>query len=174
MIHDNASAREQIIATLSRLQDAENQCRPADVVVAYADHGLLELDGRLVRGRRGVLEAFERLRRRPAVAGTPSWPGGVIRQATSVHVEFVSPTEARSSTFFVATSALGSDHTGSYADRFVLDAAKGTWLIAHRAVSIDSAAATSGARGVRHQRRGPVAVGSRPAVAGPAISRRTR
>lgn len=174
MIHDNPSARDEILSTLARHQDAENQCRPAGIAAAFAEQGVLEIDGKVLRGRRSILVAFERLRCRPPVAGTPSWPGGVIRQARQTHVEFISASEARCHTLFVATSATGVDHTGSYLDRFVYDASAGAWLIAHRTVAIDSASGTSAARTTLRaaRRQAVLRAGKRPSIAGPPVSRR--
>lgn len=174
LIHDNADARAAILSVLARHQDAENQCRAVEIAASFAVQGLFEADGKVIRGRRSIQAAFERLRTRPGVAGSPSWPAGVIRQSRAANVEFVSATEARSHSLFVATSATGVDHTGSYSDRFGYEPATGQWLIVHRVVVVDTASATSAARSSVRARRRPALVGlaKRPSVAGPSVSRR--
>lgn len=167
-IDDRAAVR----ATLLAFDAAANMGRVGDVAATFLLEGVLEHHGRVLRGRAAILADLERLRGRPRVAGSPSGPGTVIRQATSVQVELVSPTEAHCYSRFVATSVTGVDHSGHYTD--VVRLAGGRWLIAHRRVSVDTAVTRSAQRGgVRRERVAPPV--SRPPVAGPsAVDRRTR
>ena len=164
--------RDAVRATLTAFEVGTNLGRTADVAATFAEGGVLETGGKVLRGRAAILADLERLRGRPRVAGSPSGPGTVIRQLISTQVEFVSPTEAHCYSRFVATSVTGVDHSGHYTD--VVRLVGGSWLIAHRRVAVDTAATRSALRGgVRRQSAAPLV--PRPPVAGPSVvGRRTR
>jgi len=164
--------RDAVRATLTACEVGTNMGRAADVAATFAEGGVLETGGKVLRGRAAILADLERLRRRPRVAGSPSGPGTVIRQLTSTQIEFVSPTEAHCYSRFVATSVTGVDHSGHYTD--VVRLVGGSWLVAHRRVSVDTAVTRSALRGgVRRKRVAPLV--PRPPVAGPSVvDRRTR
>lgn len=164
--------REAVRATLTAFDAAANMGRAGDVAATFLLGGVLEQDGKILRGRPAILADLERLRGRPRVAGSPRGPGTVIRQLTTVQVEFVGPTEAHCYSRFVATSLTGVDHSGHYTD--VVRLVDDRWLIAHRRVTVDAAASASAVRSTARRAR-PDRSALRPAVAGPSVvGRRTR
>jgi hypothetical protein len=174
MDFQQTSSRDAIRATLAAFDAADSMGRHHDVAATFLAGGVLETGGRVLRGRGAIQVDFERLRRRPRVAGSPNGPGALVRQLTSSTVEFVSPTEAHCYSRFVATSVTGVDHTGHYSD--VVRLVGGSWLIAHRRVTVETAVTTSAVRGrVRRGRRTVAPFVTRPPVAGPSVvGRRTR
>lgn len=173
MTAESSDAHGAIRAVLSRYDRAENLGRHPELTATFEVGGVLDDGGRLLRGRPAIQAEFDRRRNRPRVAGSPAGAGSVLRQITSTQIEFVSSTEARCYSRFVATSQFGVDHHGHYADlvRFV----DGAWLIAHRRVTVDATAATSAQRlRVRRNRGSGSPHVIRPAVAGPSVGGRSR
>lgn len=177
MTREPAGARESILATVAAYETAERLCRTADLAATFAGRGVLEMDGRLYRGRSAIQNALDQLRRRPRVAGSPAWPLDVARRTRATDIDFISSVEARAHSRFDAVSPAGPDHTGHYEDRFVYDAASGSWLIAHRTIRIDSAVASSGSRtvavrgaGRRARKVVQLPASRRPTMAGPSMS----
>jgi hypothetical protein len=53
---------------------------------------------------------------------------------SSIHIDLLSPTEARTTGYFLAITAIGPDHWGRYRDTLVKD---GRWRIRHRLLQLE-------------------------------------
>lgn len=132
--------REQIRDTLARYNWSGDAGRLDDLAATFCPDGILEVRG------------FEPLRGRSEIA---AFLGGVTRNtAANVHVKplvrhnvanvlFTSLTreQAEVSSYFTVVTHIGLDHAGRYRD--VLVPAGDGWLIKHRKVTTDWAAAGS-------------------------------
>jgi hypothetical protein len=133
-------AREQIRDTLARYNWSGDAGRLEGLAETFCADGVLEIRG------------FEPLRGRSEIV---AFLGGVTRSVSvSVDVKPVvrhnvanvlftglTPEQAHVSSYFTVATQIGLDHFGRYRDTLVPDG--DTWLIKHRKVSTDWAAANS-------------------------------
>jgi SnoaL-like domain len=133
-------AREQIRDTLARYNWSGDAGRLDGLTETFSPDGVLEIRG------------FEPLRGRSAIQG---FLGGVTAKTatsaatkpivrhnlTNVLFTELSPDQAQVSSYFTVVTHIGLDHFGRYRDTLVPDG--DTWLIKHRKVSTDWAAADS-------------------------------
>ncbi len=109
------------------------------------------------RGREAILGFITGSRR--SRSGPSRW-GAIRHHVSSLRVRPNGDAEATATSYFLAISALGPDHWGTYRDELV--AGEGGWLFASRAVTIDGADPSgwvgSGAAPVRFE---PAAGGDR-------------
>ena len=114
-------AREHIRDTLARYNWAGDAGRLDELAETFCADGVLEIRG------------FELLRGRSEIV---AFLGGVTGNFTEVTRD-----EAQVSSYFTVVTHIGLDHVGRYHDTLVPDG--NTWLIKHRKVSADWAAADS-------------------------------
>jgi hypothetical protein len=137
-------AREQIRDSLARYNWSGDAGRPDGLAETFCADGVLEIRGlEPLRGRpeivaflRGVtgnvaIDAFQKSVVKPVVR----------HNIANVLFTGLTPEEAHVSSYFTVVTHIGLDHFGRYRDIFVPDG--GTWLIKHRKVSTDWAAADS-------------------------------
>jgi hypothetical protein len=126
--------REAIRCTLTKYTFATDRGRVEDLVACFTADGVLDFEGEWrgcgqheVRAR--IVAAAELTARRS--------PGRTLlrHHLSTQHVELVSRDEARAWSYFMAVTDAGPDHVGRYVDR--LRHVAGSWLIAHRRVSVE-------------------------------------
>jgi hypothetical protein len=133
-------AREQIRDTLARYNWSGDTGRLDGLAEAFCPDGVLEVPGfEPLRGRSEIVGFLG------DVAGNIT-VGGDIKPVVRHNVANVlftaaTPDQAQVSCYFTVITHVGLDHIGRYRDTFVPDG--DTWLIKHRKVSVDWAAANS-------------------------------
>jgi SnoaL-like domain len=133
-------ARERIRDVLARYNWAGDSLRLEELAQTFCKDGELEVRGREpIRGRGAIIEFLSGV-------GTPSaQPTDVKRivrhNLTNTRFLEVTPEHARVASYFTVFTEIGLDHYGRYRDTFV--PVGGQWLIRHRFVSTDWAAADS-------------------------------
>lgn len=133
-------AREQIRDTLARYNWSGDAGRLDELAETFCADGVLEIRGLTpLRGRSEIVEFLG------GVAGNIAVGSDVkpIVRHNLVNVLFtnVTPEQAQVSSYFTVVTHIGLDHIGRYRDTLVPDG--NTWLIKHRKVSTDWAAANS-------------------------------
>jgi SnoaL-like domain len=71
----------------------------------------------------------------------PSFAGRVRHHITPVSIDFVDPTQAKATSYFLTMGRSGPDHWGIYRD--VLPTVDGVWLFARRVVTVEGHATDS-------------------------------
>ena len=138
------AARERIRDTLARYSWGGDGLRLDDVAASFCEDGELEIRGGDVHRGRDAIVAFiggvGRTEPGPAAEVGGSRP--IVRHSVS-NVRFVElgPDHALVASYFTVFTEIGLDHYGRYRDRFV--PVGDDWLIRHRFVSTDWAAAGS-------------------------------
>jgi len=130
-------AREQIRDTLCRYNSFGDRGMSVEYAAQFTEDGVLEIrDGIRAEGR----DAIEEFLRGGVMAGSdrsrPAAERPLVRHHLS-NVLFleVSPDRARVISYFLRLHRDWPEHWGLYRDLLV--PAEGTWLIAHRFVSVD-------------------------------------
>ena len=133
-------AREQIRDTLARYNWSGDVGRVADLAETFCADGVLEIrDLQPLRGRSEIASFLGGVTRNVAV-NVDVKP--VIRHnVANVLFTSLTPDEAQVTSYFTVVTHIGLDHFGRYRDTLVPDG--DTWLIKHRKVSTDWAAANS-------------------------------
>jgi hypothetical protein len=141
-------AREQIRDTLARYNWSGDAGRLDGLAETFCADGVLEIRGlEPLRGRaeivaflRGVTGNVASSADIKALAKAPVKP--IVRHnIANVLFTGLTPKEAQVCAYFTVVTGIGLDHFGRYRDVFVPDG--DTWLIKHRKVSTDWAAADS-------------------------------
>jgi SnoaL-like domain len=133
-------AREQIRDTLARYNWSGDAGRLDGLAETFCTDGVLEIRGvEPLRGRSQIADFLG------GVTGNIAGDGDVKRvvRHNIANVLFTGLTadEAHVSSYFTVVTQIGLDHFGRYRDTLV--PGDGTWLIKHRKVSTDWAAANS-------------------------------
>lgn len=139
---DEVRARVAIQDVLATYTFSGDRGRIDELLDAFADDGVLELDSGTYTGHdeiRAVLSGVAvapapRTDERPADE-RPSGPRFLRHHLTSSRIELVAPDEARAWTYFLVMTAIGVDHCGVYVDR--LRETDGRWRLVHRRVKVD-------------------------------------
>jgi SnoaL-like domain len=141
------AARERIRDTLARYSWGGDSLRLDDVAASFCEDGELEIRGGEVhRGREAIVAFIGGVGRRDpepaAPPGPADGPRSIVRHSVS-NVRFVElhPDHALVASYFTVFTEIGLDHYGRYRDQLV--PAGDEWLIRHRFVSTDWAAAGS-------------------------------
>jgi len=133
-------AREQIRDTLARYNWSGDAGRLDGLTETFCTNGVLEIRGfEPLRGRSEIQQFLGGVTAKTAsnVATKP-----IVRHIlTNVLFTDLSPDQAHVSSYFTVVTHIGLDHFGRYRDTLVPDG--DTWLIQHRKVSTDWAAADS-------------------------------
>ncbi len=126
-------AREHIRDTLARYSWAGDAGRLEELAGTFCADGVLEIRGsQTLRGRSEIV----------AFLGTVTGKATIVRHnVANVLFTNVTRDQAQVSCYFTVVTHIGLDHIGRYRDTFVPDG--DTWLIKHRKVSTDWAAADS-------------------------------
>jgi hypothetical protein len=126
-------ARLSIQQTMARYTHAADGGRSEDFAETFTPDGIMEAAGDPpVVGRAAIVAFLEQQKASLADA----MDRRLIRHfVSSLRIDFDSPEEATTSSYFMAVTQIGPDHWGRYRDRFVLF--DGDWLIAHRFVRLD-------------------------------------
>jgi hypothetical protein len=134
------AAREQIRDTLARYNWSGDAGRLDDLAATFCVDGVLEIRGQQpLRGRTAIVAFLGGV---TADLATNTAVKPVVRHnLANVLFTAVTPEEAHVSSYFTVVTHIGLDHFGRYRDTLV--PADGTWLIKHRKVSTDWAAADS-------------------------------
>ncbi|HZM29511.1 MAG TPA: nuclear transport factor 2 family protein [Acidimicrobiales bacterium] len=147
MTEAELATRERIRDTLARYSWGGDSLRLDDVAASFCEDGELEIRGGEVhRGREAIVAYIGGVGRRDAAPAAPPGPAGgrrpIVRHSVS-NVRFVElhPDHALVVAYFTVFTEIGLDHYGRYRDRFV--PVGDEWLIRHRFVSTDWAAAGS-------------------------------
>ena len=133
-------AREQIRDTLARYNWSGDAGRLDGLAETFCTDGVLEIRGfEPLRGRSEIQRFLGGVTAKTAtnVATKP-----IVRHIlTNVLFTDLTPEQAQVSSYFTVVTHIGLDHFGRYRDTLVPDG--DTWLIQHRKVSTDWAAADS-------------------------------
>lgn len=134
------AAREQIRDTLARYNWSGDAGRLDGLAETFCTDGVLEIRGvDPLRGRREITAFLGGVTGRVATDGDVK---PIVRHnLANVLFTALTPSEARVSSYFTVVTHIGLDHCGRYRDTLV--PADGTWMIKHREVSTDWAAADS-------------------------------
>ena len=136
MTLEEMMAREAIRYTMSVYNSAGDRGRMDEMMSAFAEDGVIELDGGVVAEGRDAIK--ERLmsgvteRRERASTGQRVF---LRHNITTSRIEFVSPTEADAWTYFFVITEAGLVETGVYIDQFVEVGDR--WLIKRRRARVD-------------------------------------
>lgn len=132
--------REQIRDTLARYNWSGDAGRIDDLAQTFSPDGLLEIRGYPpLHGREDIAGFLGGV-----TAGVSVSPGvkAVVRHnVANISFTSVTPDGAEVASYFTVVTHIGLDHFGRYRDTFV--PSEGRWLIQHRKVSTDWAAADS-------------------------------
>ncbi|MBW0019918.1 MAG: nuclear transport factor 2 family protein [Mycobacterium sp.] len=133
-------AREQIRDTLARYNWSGDAGRIDDLAATFCADGVLEIRGlEPLRGRSQIAAFLAGLTGKVAVNADVK---PVVRHnLTNVLFTSLTPDQANVSSYFTVFTHVGLDHFGRYRDTLVPDG--DTWLLSHRTVSTDWAAADS-------------------------------
>ncbi|MEM6106676.1 nuclear transport factor 2 family protein [Mycobacterium sp. 050272] len=133
-------AREQIRDTLARYNWSGDAGQLDGLAETFCVDGVLEVRGaQPLRGRSEIVEFLGGVTGKLAVEADVK---PVVRHnVANISFTSLTPDEARVSCYFTVVTQIGLDHFGRYRDVLVPDG--GTWLIKHRKVSTDWAAADS-------------------------------
>jgi hypothetical protein len=133
-------AREQIRDTLARYNWSGDAGRLDGLAETFCTDGVLEIRGvEPLRGRSQIAAFLGGVTGN--IAGNVDVKPVVRHNVANVLFTRMTSDEAHVSSYFTVVTYIGLDHFGRYRDTLVPDA--GTWLIKHRKVSTDWAAANS-------------------------------
>jgi ketosteroid isomerase-like protein len=141
-------AREAVRDLVARYNAFGDSGRFDQMVEVFAPDAVMDMDGVVVHGRDNIRAAFADVgagfKADSGALVDPAPPPGVqskvrphLRHCTATTaIEVLSPTEARSRSYYFVLTAKGLDHWGRYVDEFrEID---GRWYITHRRESIDA------------------------------------
>jgi hypothetical protein len=133
-------AREQIRDTLSRYNWSGDAGRLDGLAETFCTDGVLEIRGlEPLRGRSEIQRFLGGVTAKTASSAATK---PIVRHnLTNVLFTHLSPDQAQVSSYFTVVTHIGLDHFGRYRDTLVPDG--DAWLIQHRKVSTDWAAADS-------------------------------
>ena len=133
-------AREQIRDTLARYNWSGDAGRLDGLAKTFCTDGVLEIPGvEPLRGRSQIAAFLGGVTGN--IAGNVGVKPVVRHNVANVLFTELTLDEAHVSSYFTVVTHIGLDHFGRYRDTLVPDG--GTWLIKHRKVSTDWAAANS-------------------------------
>lgn len=133
-------AREHIRDTLARYNWSGDAGRLEDLAATFCLDGVLEIRGsEPLRGRSAIAAFLGGLTGN--IAASADVKPIVRHNVTNVLFTELTREQAHVSCYFTVVTHIGLDHFGRYRDTFVPDG--DTWLIKHRKVSTDWAAADS-------------------------------
>ncbi len=133
------AAREHIRDTLARYNWSGDSARLDDMAHTFCADCELQLRGEQpLRGRSAIVEFLLGI----TTSATQSEMPRIVRHnLTNIRFLEVAPQQARVASYFTVFTEIGLDHYGRYRDTFV--PVDDEWLIRHRFVSTDWAAANS-------------------------------
>jgi SnoaL-like domain len=133
-------ARERIRDTLARYNWSGDAGRLDGLTETFSPDGVLEIRGfEPLRGRSAIQRFLGGVTAKTATSAATK---PIVRHnLTNVLFTDLSPDQAQVSSYFTVVTHIGLDHFGRYRDILVCDG--DTWLIKHRKVSTDWAAADS-------------------------------
>jgi len=130
-------ARLGIEDTVARYVRFADSGRATELAELFSDDGLLAAGAETARGRRAIVAYLDAARTDLAASATG---GGRIRHhVSSLRIDLLNRAEARASCYFLAVTAAGPDHWGTYRDRFAR-AGSGAWLFTERVATVEGAA----------------------------------
>jgi SnoaL-like protein len=133
-------AREQIRDTLARYNWAGDAGRLEELAETFCADGVLEIRGQQpLRGRSEIVAFLGNVT--GGVAASTDVKPIVRHNVANVLFTELTPDEAHVSCYFTVVTHIGLDHIGRYRDTLIPNG--DTWLIKHRKVSTDWAAANS-------------------------------
>jgi len=111
------AARLGVEDTLARYTRFADGGRSADLAGLFTEDGALVVAGNAVTGREAIAAYLEGNK---TSLGASAAGGGRIRHHTSsLRMDFASPDDATTTSYFLAITAAGPDHWGVYRDRLV-------------------------------------------------------
>ncbi len=133
-------ARERIRDTLARYTWSGDAGRLDDLAQTFCADGVLEIRGmRPLCGRSAIVEFLGGVT--TGVAARADAKAVVRHNVANVRFDELTPDRAEVSSYFTVVTQIGLDHCGRYRDTLVPEG--GVWLIKHRKVTTDWAAAES-------------------------------
>ncbi|HEY2504117.1 MAG TPA: nuclear transport factor 2 family protein [Mycobacterium sp.] len=133
-------ARERIRDTLARYNWSGDAGRIDGLAETFCADGVLEIRGfQPLHGRSEIMAFLGGVTGNIAI--NVDVKPVVRHNVANVLFTSLTPDEAQVTSYFTVVTHIGLDHFGRYRDTLVPDS--GTWLIKHRKVSTDWAAATS-------------------------------
>ena len=141
-------ARESVRDLIARYNRYGDTARFDEMVEVFAPDAVMDMDGVVVEGRENIKAAFTSVgdgfradsRAHIDAASPPGVESRVrphLRHCTATtHIEVLSPTEARSRSYYFVLTAHGLDHWGRYLDE--CREIDGRWYITHRRELIDA------------------------------------
>ena len=133
MLEPEVIAREEIRSLLIEYVQCADGGRTARMLELFAPDAVMEATGDpACTGRDEISAYFERAGRSIREHMTSA----VLRHhLSSIHIELTSPTEARTTSYFLAITDAGPDHWGRYRDTLSHDGE--TWRITHRLLQLE-------------------------------------
>ncbi len=137
------AARVGIGDAMARYVRCADSGRSRELAALFAPDGVLRTDADEVRGPEAIAAYLEAQKASLAGGG-----GGNIRHhVSSVRIDLDDEDHARAVSYFLALTAVGLDHWGTYRDRLVR--VGGRWRFAERAAHVEGSAEGSWAEGRR-------------------------
>jgi hypothetical protein len=143
-------ARESIRDLVARYNSNGDSGRFDQVVALFADGAVMEVEGRVYRGRDEIRSIFSATRERVRSGPEP----GYVRHHVSTHqIDLLDETSAVGRSYYAVISPIGLDHWGRYIDEYGL--VEGSWRFTRRRVTVDGSAPDSRVVGERPTDRTP-------------------
>jgi uncharacterized protein (TIGR02246 family) len=136
------AARVAIGDLLARYVRCADSGRSGELAALFARDGVLRTDADEVRGRDAIAAYLEAQKASLAAGG-----GRIRHHVSSVRVDLEDEDHAGAVSYFLALTAVGLDHWGTYRDR--LERSDGRWRFAERAARVEGSAPGSWAEGRR-------------------------
>lgn len=133
MLEPEVIAREEIRSLLIEYVQCADGGRTERMLELFAPDALMEATGDPgCNGRDEIRAYFERAGR--SIRKHMTSPS-LRHHLSSINIELTSPTEARTTSYFMAITDAGPDHWGRYRDTLRHDGT--TWLIHHRLLQLE-------------------------------------
>ncbi|HVV30839.1 MAG TPA: nuclear transport factor 2 family protein [Mycobacteriales bacterium] len=143
-------AREEIRSCVARYNAAGDAGRMDDMMGAFAEDAIMEIDGEQTKGRDAIAAIFRDAGRGfvryAKTAGTPRDVPVLKHFTSTLDITVSSPTEAHASMYYAVLMYHGLDHWGRYVDDY--KPVGDRWYIAHRREFMEGASV--GGFGARH------------------------
>jgi hypothetical protein len=129
-------ARLGIEDTVARYVRFADSGRGAELGGLFVDDGVLATNAEEASGRRAIVTYLEATRANLAASATG---GGRIRHhVSSLRIDLLGRDEARATCYFLAVTAVGPDHWGTYRDRLVRTGSG--WRFTERIATVEGTA----------------------------------
>jgi len=132
-------ARLAIEDTVARYVRYADGGRAADLAGLFTADGVLASGDEVIRGRDAIVAYLDGVA--ADLAGSATGGGRIRHHVSSLRVDFEGREAARATCYFLAVTAVGPDHWGTYRDRLVR--VDDGWCFAERIATVEGRAAGS-------------------------------